>query len=317
MIAASWSTRRQLVTGLLIGTVADAAFGDPRRGHPVALFGWAAVGLERCSYADSRLRGVLHVAACLAVTVGGAKRVDRSAGRLRIGLVAAATWAVLGAKSLAGEATAVQRLLDQGDLPAARERLTHLVGRSTSRLDESEMSRAVIESVAENSCDAVVAPLFWGSLLGAPGLVGYRVINTLDAMIGHHSQRYENFGWAAARLDDAANWVPGRLTAALTSLASPLVGGSPGQTLRAARRWGRAHPSPNSGMSEAAFAGALGIRLGGRNVYADRIEQRPVLGDGRAPGRADIPAANLLLRGVTAGAGMSAVAVAILLGRRS
>ena len=316
VIAAFSSTRWQLVSGLLIGTVADAAFGDPRRGHPVAMFGRAAAGLEHCSYADSRLRGALHVAACLAVTVGGATRADRSAGRLRVGLVATATWAVLGGRSLAGEATAVQRLLDQGDLPAARERLTRLVGRSTSRLDEPEMSRAVVESVAENSCDAVVAPLLWGSVLGVPGLVGYRVINTLDAMIGHRSLRYSNFGWAAARLDDVVNFVPSRATAVLTSLAAPLVGGSTRTTMLTARRWGGAHPSPNSGMSEAAFAGALGIRLGGRNVYRDRVEDRPVLGDGRAPCRDDIRTANRLLRAVTVGAATAAAGIALAPGGR-
>jgi adenosylcobinamide-phosphate synthase len=304
------------MTGLLIGTAADAALGDPRRGHPVAMFGRAAAGLEHCSYADSRLRGALHVAACLAVPVGAATLVDRSAGRLRVGLVATATWAVLGGRSLAAEATAVQRLLDQGDLPAARQRLTHLVGRNTSQLDEPEISRAVIESVAENTCDAVVAPLLWGSVLGVPGLVGYRVINTLDAMIGHRSSRYTNFGWAAARLDDVVNFIPSRATAGLTSLAAPLIGGSMRATMLTARRWGRAHPSPNSGMSEAAFAGALGIRLGGRNIYRDRVEDRPVLGDGRAPGREDIRTANRLLRAVTVGAATAAAGIAVTFGGR-
>lgn len=312
----SRSRRQQLAAGLLAGALADAAFGDPRRGHPVALFGRAAAALERRSYDDDRRRGALHVAVCLGVTAGSAMAVERLSGAFRVGLVAVVTWTVLGAHSLAEESRAVQNLLEREDLPAARARLTHLVGRDTSTLTETDITRAVIESVAENSCDAAVAPLVWGALIGLPGLVGYRVINTLDAMIGHHSGRYEHFGWAAARLDDVANWAPARVTAALTSLAAPLIGGSPTQTVQAARRWGRAHPSPNSGMSEAAFAGALGVRLGGRNVYADRVEDRPILGNGRAPQREDLLRANRLLLGVTAGAAVCAAGIAQLIGGR-
>jgi adenosylcobinamide-phosphate synthase len=153
-------------------------------------------------------------------------------------------------------------------------------------------------SVAENTSDAAVAPLFWGAVAGVPGLLAYRAVNTLDAMVGHHSPRYERFGWAAARLDDVANWLPARATAVLTTACAPLAGGSPRGALRVWLRDGAAHPSPNSGRCEAAVAGALGLRLGGRNVYGSRVEVRPPLGDGRPPTASDIRRAVRLSRAV-------------------
>lgn len=172
-------------------------------------------------------------------------------------------------------------LLADDDLPGARQRLTHLVGRDTSVLDEAEVSRAVVESVAENTSDAVVAPLVWGALLGVPGLVGYRAANTLDAMVGHRGERYGRFGWASARFDDLLNLPGARLSGVLAAALAPTVGGRPSAALHAWRRDARRHPSPNAGVVEAAFAGALGVRLGGRNHYAHGTEDRMVLGDGR------------------------------------
>ena len=134
---------------------------------------------------------------------------------------------------------------------------------------------------------------------GIPGLLGYRAVNTLDAMIGHRSPRYERFGWSAARLDDLANWVPARVAGLAAALAAPLVGGSPQRVLRVVRRDAGQHPSPNAGVVEAAFAGALGIRLGGRNVYRGQVEERGVLGDGPAAAAADIPRANRLAAAVS------------------
>ena len=145
------------------------------------------------------------------------------------------------------------------------------------------MARAGVESLAENTSDAVVAPLFWGAVAGLPGLLGYRAVNTLDAMVGYRSARYARFGRVAARVDDVANLVPARLTAALTVLLAPLVGGRPADALRAWRRDASGHPSPNAGPVEATAAGALGLRLGGRTEYAYGVEDRPSLGDGRAP----------------------------------
>lgn len=288
---------------------------DPRRGHPVALFGRAAGGLERRMWADGRTRGAAYTAVAVGVPTVAAVAVDRRlGGRARVLAVAGVTWAVLGARSLRAEARAVEELLLADDLPAARVRLTHLVGRDTSELSADEVARAAVESVAENSCDAIVAPLLWGAAAGPAGLVGYRAVNTLDAMVGHKSARYLQFGWAAARLDDLANLVPARVTAVLTAIVAPSVGGSPSVALRVARRDGRRHPSPNSGFSEAAFAGALDRRLGGRNVYAGRVEERPVLGDGPSVGVDDLARAQRLSAAVTAVAAVAAFVAAGLAG---
>jgi adenosylcobinamide-phosphate synthase len=223
-------------------------------------------------------------------------------------LVATTTWTVLGSTSLRREGTTMANALAGGDLAAARERLPHLCGRDPSALDASELARATVESIAENTSDAAVGALFWGAVAGLPGLVGYRAVNTLDAMVGHRSARYANFGTAAARLDDAANLAPARITAALTVAAAPLVGGSPVRALWTWARDGSRHPSPNSGQCEAATAGALGVRLGGRNIYAGRVEDRPVLGRrGRAPGTGDIRRAARLSSLVSAGATVLAV----------
>jgi len=296
--------------GLLAGVAADRLLGDPVRYHPVAGFGRVAGALETGLYADRRLPGV----AFTAVLVTGAGALGALAERRRssLGLLvvtAAGTWAVLGGRSLEREAEAVHALLAAGDLPGARHRLTHLVGRDTSALSADEVSRAVVESVAENTSDAVVAPLVWGGLVGLPGLLGYRAANTLDAMVGHRSARYARFGWASARLDDVLN-LPG---ARLAGLLAALTSARPGPALRAWRRDAHRHPSPNAGVVEASFAGALGVRLGGTNVYgtgADaRVEHRVVLGAGPSPGPADIPRATRLARRV----GLAAAVVAAVL----
>jgi adenosylcobinamide-phosphate synthase len=204
----------------------------------------------------------------------------------------------------------MSRALDAGDLNAARDRLPHLCGRDPSTLDAGELARATVESVAENTSDAVVAPLAWGAIAGLPGLVGYRAVNTLDAMVGYRSPRYRRFGWAAARTDDVANLAPSRLTAALTVALAPLLGGDAAGALRAWRRDAGTHPSPNAGPVEATAAGALGLRLGGRTVYPHAVEQRPVLGDGRPPGAADLRRMARLSRSV----GLAAALVAALAG---
>jgi adenosylcobinamide-phosphate synthase len=219
---------------------------------------------------------------------------------------------VVGGRSLAREAGAVESLLADGDLPGARRRLTHLVGRRTEHLDEAEIARAVIESVAENTSDAVIAPIFWGAVAGLPGLLAYRAINTLDAMVGHHSPRYERFGWASARADDIANYLPARLTALLAAAVAPAAGGSGRAALAVARADGRRHPSPNAGVCESAYAGALGVRLGGRNDYRTRVEDRPVLGgSGKPAAAADIGRAIRLSRGITATSALACGALAV------
>ena len=154
------------------------------------------------------------------------------------------------------------------------------MGRTPTGLDENEIARAVVESVAENTVDALVAPAFWAATCGAPGALGYRAVNTLDAMVGHRSARYLAYGWASARLDDVANYLPARLTAALVAGVRPDCTPAIWQAVRSQAP---AHPSPNAGVAEAAFAVALGVRLGGRNRYGDRVEYRPWLGQGRPP----------------------------------
>jgi adenosylcobinamide-phosphate synthase len=316
------SPRWPLAAGLAAGVALDALLGDPRRFHPVAAFGRAAAALEARDYADSRPRGAAHAAACVLAAAAPAVLVQRrTRGRPALEAAAAAltVWAVTGARSLHHEAERAVVSLDQTDLQSARRVLPSLCGRDPVGLDAGGIARAVIESVAENTSDAIVAPLVWGAVAGLPGLAAYRAINTLDAMVGHRSPRYQRFGWASARLDDAANWVPARVTAALTIAVAPLVArseASAASVLRTVLRYGGRHPSPNAGRCEAAFAGALGIRLGGTNVYAGVAETRPELGDGRAPEPDDVRRAIRLSRAVTAAVTGLAVLIALARPRR-
>jgi adenosylcobinamide-phosphate synthase len=303
--------------GLLAGGLLDAVLGDPRRGHPVAVFGQAAAGAEARLWADSRARGMAMVAACVTpVALAGlaGQRMTRRRPALRLAATALASWTVLGGASLGGAALAVGRDLDAGDLAAARRTLPTLCGRDPQQLDAAGLARATVESVAENTSDAVVAPLFWGVVAGLPGLLGYRAVNTLDAMIGRRSPRYQRFGWAAARLDDVANLIPARVTGLLAVALAPTVGGSSRRALGILLRDGRRHPSPNAGQCEAAFAGALDVRLGGRLSYQGRAEERGLLGDGRPAAALDISRAVRLSRLVSAAA---LVLAAIVAWRRS
>lgn len=276
--------------GLVAGFAADRLLGDPRRRHPVAGFGQLAAALQKPLYADSRANGAVYEA----VLAGGALVAGRLATRLPLQpvVVAATTWAVLGGRSLEREATAVHGLVGREDLEGARQRVRSLVGRDPSTLDADGLGRACVESVAENTSDAVVAPLFWGAIAGVPGLVGYRAINTLDAMVGHRTPRWERFGWAAAKVDDLANLAPARLATGITALLS----GRPREVLGVVRRDAPQHPSPNAGPIESAFAEALGVRLGGSNVYEGVAEYRGSLGDGREVRIGDVPRAVALSR---------------------
>jgi adenosylcobinamide-phosphate synthase len=306
--------------GLLLGVALDAAFGDPRRGHPVAGFGALAAAVERRWYADRRRAGAAHAGTLVGGAVALGLAVERATARhprAGVMITAAATWAVLGGASLGREGAALAAALDRGDLDDARARLPSLCGRDPAALDAAGMARAGTESLAENTSDAVVAPLLWGAVAGVPGLLGYRAVNTLDAMVGYRSARYARFGWAAARLDDVANLVPARVTALLVAALAPAVGGSPRVALAT---WGRdaaAHPSPNAGPVEAAAAGALGVGLGGRTVYPHGVEERPRLGAGPPPGPADLRRAARLARLVGAASAALAAVLAWLAGRRS
>ena len=299
--------------GLALGYAADLAFADPRRGHPVAGFGQLASVLERAWWADDRGRGAAYTGVLVGGVTGAGWAVQRAArGRpvAEAAIVALATWGVLGGRSLAREGAVMAQLLEQGDLAGARDRLGHLCARDATGLPAGELARASVESLAENTCDAVVAPLLWGAVAGVPGLLGYRAVNTLDAMVGYRSDRYRQFGWASARLDDLLNLVPARVAAALTVAAAPLVGGRCADAWRIWRRDGSRHPSPNAGPVEAASAGALGVTIGGSNTYDGTSEDRGTLGDGPAVVAADLPRSVRLSQVVGLGAMLVAVGVA-------
>lgn len=286
-----------VAVGLVAGWAADQLLGDPRRGHPVAVFGAWAAWVEQHTYADSRIAGVATEAIVLTPVLVLGVAAARLPAPARVGATAVLTWAALGGTSLGREGTAVHDLLAAGDLPGARERVRTLVGRVTDDLPADEVARAAVESVAENTSDAVVGTLVWGALLGPLGVVLHRAANTLDAMHGHRTQRYARFGWAAARLDDVLGWVPARVTVLATAAANPLRAR---EVVRTAVRDGHAHPSPNAGPVEAGFAAALGARLGGRTVYASGVEERPALGHGRPVTVGDLPRAVALARRVGA-----------------
>ncbi|MGV9817897.1 cobalamin biosynthesis protein [Nocardia xishanensis] len=295
--------------GLLLGFALDRAFGDPRRWHPVAGFGSAASALESLTYADRRVAGAVHEA----VAVGAVLGLGLAARRGGLAVTALATWTVLGGRSLARAGRAMADHLESGDLAGARALLPSLCGRDPSVLDADGLARAALESIAENTSDATVAPLFWGAAAGVPGLLGYRAINTLDAMVGYRNDRYHRFGWAAARFDDVANLAPARVTGLLTAAFAPLVGGRPAAVLRAWRRDAAKHPSPNAGVAEASMAGALGVRLGGRTQYRYGTELRPTLGDGPAPTVPDLRRAVRMSEAVQLGAAVLAASAALAL----
>ncbi|QNE78115.1 cobalamin biosynthesis protein [Streptomyces finlayi] len=303
--------------GATAGLIGDLLLGDPRRGHPVAAFGTAAAEVESRLWHDHRGWGALHTLVCAGGAAGAAAlaaRTVRDRPAVAVALTAAATWSVIGGTSLGREARAIGGALAAGDLGTARERLPHLCGRDPQALDGPQIARAVVESVAENTSDAVVGALVWGALGGVPGFVGFRAVNTLDAMVGHTSPRYRRYGWASARLDDLAGWPGARLTAVLAVAA----GGRPRDAVRAWRADAGKHPSPNAGPVEASFAGALGVRLGGTLAYGGRVEHRPVLNGaaGRAVETADIERAVRLSRRVSALALGVCVAGRLIAGRR-
>jgi len=310
---------RGRVAGIAAGYLADLLFGDPRRGHPVALFGGGAAALERLTYADSRRAGAGHVAVLLG-TLGllgftVERAVRRGPGSTAVA-TAAATFVALGGTSLSRTGHQMADLLTAGDVAGARRLLPSLCGRDPAALDSAGLARAALESIAENTSDAHVAPVLWAAVGGVPAVLVYRGVNTLDAMIGNRSPRYLRFGWAAARFDDAANFVAARVTGVLVAVCAPFVGGSPAGALRAWRRDAARHPSPNAGVVEAAFAGALGVRLGGPTQYAHELEIRPTLGDGRAPAVVDLARAVRLSRIVQAAAVGVGLSAACRIGRQ-
>ena len=288
------------LAGTALGYVADQFIGElPNQLHPLRAFGHLVSLVERRTYRDDRLAGVGYTAVGVATGVlCGVAVASTTAG----------TYLSCGGRELAAAARTVDLALAQTDLATARTAIGSLVGRDSASLDEGELARAVVESVAENTVDAVIAPLVFAAAAGAPGALGYRAANTLDALVGYRTSRYARFGWASARLDDALNYLPARLTALLVMVVRPRRAR---EVYRAVRRDAPAHPSPNAGVAEAAFAAALGLRLGGASSYGGIVEHRPPLGDGSPPQRADIARAVRLSRHVgmlaAASAGVASV----------
>jgi adenosylcobinamide-phosphate synthase len=278
MVTPSRATTR--LVGAATGLLVDRLMGEPPAAwHPVAGFGRLMNRLERSWYADDTAAGATYTAVGVAVGV-----IAGLAARSTT-LTVACTTAGRMLRATAGE---VADALGGGDLDHARRILPALVGRDTAHLDPSAIAAATIESLAENTVDAVVAPALWGAALGAPGAAAHRAVNTMDAMVGHHSERYERFGRVGARLDDVAEYLPARVTVALVCGIRPDRARA---VITAVRRDASAHPSPNAGVAEAAFAAALGLELGGPTRYANRLEPRPCLGRGPRPQARDIPRA--------------------------
>ncbi|MFK7918595.1 MAG: adenosylcobinamide-phosphate synthase CbiB [Ilumatobacter sp.] len=284
------------VTALAVAAawVVDRLVGEPPVAvHPVVLFGSTMEWMEQRMYLPTRSRGAAYTTFGLFLGVGTGALARRAVGAPTATVVVAAL--AMAPRMLEDEGRAVARVLAAGDLAAARDRVGGLVGRETGQLTEANVCRAAIESLAENTVDAVTATTFWASVGGAPGAAAHRCVNTMDAMVGHHSERFERFGWASARLDDLANWVPARLTTLAIAAARPHRSR---EILRTARRDAPQHPSPNGGLVEAAFAAALGVKLGGSNVYGDVVDDRGELGAGRPPQVGDIERAVVLSRTV-------------------
>ncbi|RNC69206.1 MAG: cobalamin biosynthesis protein CobD [Desulfuromonadales bacterium] len=276
---------------VLAAVLLDLLLGDPRwLPHPVVLIGRLIGALEpplRRHVRSERAGGVLLLIITVGVTSGaawgliaGARLLHPVAGTVVSALIG---WTTLAARSLHAESKLVADALVGGDLPEARRYLSYIVGRDTEALPEPEIWRGAVETVAENTSDGVIAPLLFLMIGGAPLAMAYKAVNTLDSMVGYKNESYLRFGWASARFDDLANLVPARLTGLLMTLAAPLAGLSGPSAFRVMVRDGRNHSSPNSGIPEAAAAGALGVRLGGANVYFGKLVEKPTIGDPLRP----------------------------------
>lgn len=290
------------LTAMALALCIEAAFGWPARiyariGHPVTWIGAAIAAAEARLNKGSdtaRLRnGAVAALGVVILTVGIAMLIQRMvpggwAGTILTGVLC---WPLVAARSLHDHVAAVARPLAAGDMDGARSAVAMIVGRDPAQLDEAGIARAAIESLSENASDGVIAPLFWGALFGLPGIAGYKAVNTLDSMIGHRSDRYLHFGRVAARLDDAANLVPARLTALVLALAAGrnVARGTVADAPR--------HRSPNAGWPEAAMAHALGVRLSGPRAYAGHVTPEPWLNEGaRDPAADDLAGALRIFR---------------------
>ncbi len=279
----------------------DRLLGEPPRFHPLVGFGKWANLLETYLNHRSIAYGILAWSLAVLPLTAIVWWLDTLIGGWWLSILCG--WLAIGWQSLRQHAQWVQQALAAGDLPAARQKVGWLVSRDTTQLDSPQISRACIESVLENGSDAVFAPLFWLIIGGAPAVVLYRLSNTLDAMWGYRSERFERFGKWAARVDDVLNWIPARLTALTYALCGQFSG-----AIHAWRTQGQRWYSPNAGVVMAAGAGALQVQLGGDAVYAGQSKARPALGAGAIPDiHAITRAIRLLDRGVYLWAGMALI----------
>ncbi|MBR0906198.1 cobalamin biosynthesis protein CobD [Bradyrhizobium liaoningense] len=283
---------------MVVAMAVDALLGWPswlfaRIGHPVTWLGRLIAAIDTAwnrACDPPALRRAAGVAGALlvitlSVSVGAVVQSLLPWGWIQIALVGILAWPLVALRSLHDHVAAVAKPLSAGDVAAARDAVSRIVGRDPAALDEAGIARAAIESLAENASDGIVAPVFWGALFGLSGIFGYKAINTLDSMIGHRNERHEAFGWAAARIDDVANFIPARLTGFLFVLLAPRRS----EALACMTRDARRHRSPNAGWPEAAMAGALGVRLSGPRIYHGSVTNEPWLNEGgRDPLAADI-----------------------------
>jgi adenosylcobinamide-phosphate synthase len=277
----------------------DAVLGEPPETiHPTVLMGLVISAFEKRALRienprSRRLAGIVLALSVPSLVFVSTRKILSFVPRKPGWMIGTALiFTTLSMRGLGEAAGDVEMGLREGRLESARTRAGHLVGRDTDDLSESEVCRAAVESVAENTSDGVVGPMFYGALFGAPGALAYKAVNTLDSMVGYRHPPYEDLGWASARLDDLANLAPSRLT----MLCAAAVSGRPFSALLIALRYGPRTASPNAGMAESAFAGALGVKLGGANTYSGVLREGPRLGDGRLPVPEDIRRAVRLMR---------------------
>lgn len=296
-----------------LAVILDQLFGDPRwLPHPVRLLGKLALLVEkicRASLTHKKTAGVLTVIIVLLAAGFATAGLLHGLGLLNpaLQIIAAVIllYTCLAAKDLAVHSRAVFQALNRNNLELARKRVAMMVGRDTANLDEAGITRACIESVAENIVDGVTAPLFYAALAGPVGALLYKAVNTMDSTFGYKNDQYREFGWGAARLDDLANFLPARITGLIIVIAASVLRLDGRQTWQIFKRDRLAHASPNSGHSEAAVAGALGLQMGGPNFYFGSLVHKPTIGDPEHPPRAQhIQLANRLLLVTTLLAGL-------------
>ena len=272
---------------IIIAFIADLILGDPKNyPHPVRIIARLAYGIESISrnfFSNLKLAGIVTTFSVVAISYLAVFLFIQALTQLHpwLGLVASIIfiYTALSIRSLFDESRPVLKYLKETNIIKARESLSKIVGRDTANLKKNEIVRATVETVAESTVDGIIAPLFFAVLGGAPLAIAYKAINTMDSLFGYKNETYNEFGWAPARLDDFANWIPARLALPVMATGAVICGLKGRKSLAIAMRDGSKHPSPNSGLPEAAMAGALGVRLGGASFYCGKINEKPFIGD--------------------------------------